>query len=553
MMALNEKEVLTPWSLRDISKLFARINKQSLNPKHYENLNVPENILFYILSSTNDSLLSERLPAVVELISNTFKLSKTLTKNLSELYKSPPSLEKKENKIYIVKGKIKIFYHNYKKELYEKLNELPSLLDALFKILIASNDEPILISGPSSFKTFLAQLLFPNGKSEVISLNSESTISQLIGSSTLLNSEKAKNFYLMQIYEILQANNIENLLKDLEDFENNKEKIKSKIEKLTEEKSKEDHTFDYALEQFKKKLFKLEKNKKSLFDMVIEFKPGIFISARIKGYNLILKNITYVKTENLERLNEALTGNKKITLNEDIQNSFTSENKKEINFSNDFRVVGTCNEGEETTLSEAFLSRFTLIYVNKYKKEEELKVLKDKAGDIKYIGLLNELLDKYYNMFPDTTRMNLSQKINCFKIAKTLDKIQNNKSYQENLKLVIYYLLKGLNEKREEKIAEINNLFEINNYYDDKAYNSPIELIKESKSSFIKSKFNELIFNINPEIDKNTKIKKKNHYSNLIFTNKIKEIIDAIHFSLSTKTPLILEGGSGQGKKSAIE
>ena len=46
MMALNEKEVLTPWSLRDISKLFARINKQSLNPKHYENLNVPENILF---------------------------------------------------------------------------------------------------------------------------------------------------------------------------------------------------------------------------------------------------------------------------------------------------------------------------------------------------------------------------------------------------------------------------------------------------------------------------------------------------------------------------
>jgi len=229
MMALNEKEVLTPWSLRDISKLFARINKQSqsLNQKHYENLNVPENILFYILSSTNDSLLSERLPAVVELISNTFKLSKTLTKNLSELYKSPPSLEKKENKIYIVKGKIKIFYHNYKKELYEKLNELPSLLDALFKILIASNDEPILISGPSSFKTFLAQLLFPNGKSEVISLNSESTISQLIGSSTLLNSEKAKNFYLMQIYEILQANNIENLLKDLEDFENNKEKIKS--------------------------------------------------------------------------------------------------------------------------------------------------------------------------------------------------------------------------------------------------------------------------------------------------------------------------------------
>jgi len=156
-------------------------------------------------------------------------------------------------------------------------------------------------------------------------------------------------------------------------------------------------------------------------------------------------------------------------------------------------------------------------------------------------------------MFPDTTRMNLSQKINCFKIAKTVDKIRNKKSYHENLKLVVYYLLKGLNEKREEKITEINNLFEINNYYDDKANNSPIELKKEANSSFINSKFNELIFNINPEIDANKNARKENQYSNLIFTNKIKEIIDAIHFSLSTKTPLILEGGYGQGKKSAIE
>jgi hypothetical protein len=31
---------------------------------------------------------------------------------------------------------------------------------------------------------------------------------------------------------------------------------------------------------------------------------------------------------NLERLNECLTGNKKVTLNEDIQNTYTKENKK---------------------------------------------------------------------------------------------------------------------------------------------------------------------------------------------------------------------------------
>ena len=140
--------------------------------------------------------------------------------------------------------------------------------------------------------------------------------------------------------------------------------------------------------------------------MVLEFKPGIFLSARIKGHNLILKNITKMKTENLERLNEVFTGNKKITLNEDFQNSFTKENNKEISFSDDFRVVATCKEGEETSLSEAFLSRFTLIYVNEYKKEEELKVL-NQYTNLKDIKAINNML----------IMMNLSQKINCINIS----------------------------------------------------------------------------------------------------------------------------------------
>ena len=56
------------------------------------------------------------------------------------------------------------------------------------------------------------------------------------------------------------------------------------------------------------------------------------------------------------------------------------------------------------------------------------------------------------------------------------------------------------------------------------------------------------------KIEKKEKnIIKENNDSNLVFTNKIKEIIDAIHFSLSSQTPLILEGAYGQGKKTAIE
>ena len=241
-------------------------------------------------------------------------------------------------------------------------------------------------------------------------LNSETEISQLIGSSILLTSEKSKYYYLTQIYEILQINNIDNFLIDLENFEKNKKKIKNNIKNFIKQKKiKNDHPFYYALIQFKKKLFQ-KQNKKSIFDMKIEFKPGIFISARIRGYNLILKNIRCVKTENLERLNEALTGNKKITLNEDNHNSFTPENNKEIIFGNYFRLIGICNEGEETSLSDAFLSRFTLIYVDKYTEIEELKVLKDITNDIKDINLLNNLLNNYYNKFTDYKKMNLSQK-----------------------------------------------------------------------------------------------------------------------------------------------
>ena len=180
--------------------------------------------------------------------------------------------------------------------------------------------------------------------------------------------------------------------------------------------------------------------------------------------------------------------------------------------------------------------------------------------------------------------MNLSQKINCFQITKEIDKIRTNYSHHDNLKFVTYYLLKGLNEKREEKIKEINNIFSINNYYNDKLENSPIEIIKNTKESFVKSKLNELVMNINPQVEKKPKKEEKEEKkkkkekeekeedkeeekerekgkerekekekNSLVFTHKIKEIIDAIHFSLSSRTPLILEGVYGQGKKSAIE
>ena len=46
MMKINEESLLTPWSLRDISKLFERMVFQEKNIDKYINIGLKENILF---------------------------------------------------------------------------------------------------------------------------------------------------------------------------------------------------------------------------------------------------------------------------------------------------------------------------------------------------------------------------------------------------------------------------------------------------------------------------------------------------------------------------
>ena len=107
MMKLNEREYLSPWSLRDISKLFERIYKQSKKKSNFKNLNLTKNILFYILPSTTESLISERLKDITELIKEIFGLNSSEKENLEELYLSQPYL--------IIQNEI-----NSKKNFYRK-------------------------------------------------------------------------------------------------------------------------------------------------------------------------------------------------------------------------------------------------------------------------------------------------------------------------------------------------------------------------------------------------------------------------------------------------
>ena len=56
-----------------------------------------------------------------------------------------------------------------------------------------------------------------------------------------------------------------------------------------------------------------------------------------------------------------------MSLIEDIYNTFTSDNNKEIIFNTSNRVLATANDGYENKLSEVILSRFTIINVENYK------------------------------------------------------------------------------------------------------------------------------------------------------------------------------------------
>ena len=198
MMKINENPKITPWSLRDIYKIFKRLNYQSKIENRFNGLGIKENTLYYILSSIHESQINELIPIVIHLIKEVYKLNEEDENSLYKLYKSSPQIVRSinyENYLF-KKDYIEINLGEIEEDTYNKIKDLPTLLEAYFKILISSGDEPILLCGPSSYKTFLSKLVFNKSKYEIISLNSESSIPQLIGSTILLTKDEAKNYYL---------------------------------------------------------------------------------------------------------------------------------------------------------------------------------------------------------------------------------------------------------------------------------------------------------------------------------------------------------------------
>jgi len=290
----------------------------------------------------------------------------------------------------------------------KEYNKLPNFLDCLFKIKLSNYDEPLLLSGPTCYKTYAAKMILK--KADIVSLNQESTIHQLLGSSFIYPPIEDKKFCFRLIYEILGIPNIEIELNKIDKLDEYKDEI---LKTIQDKMPNSNSPFYYILQNLKKKLFSEKKlNEKSLINMEIEFKPGLILSAILNKKSLILKDMPKVKTIILERFNELFSGKNNLTLVEDIPGTLTTKKNKEFRIINkNFRVIATCKPGDELKLSESLLSRFTVIACEPYTNEEEKIVLENNAVE-------NLDINEFNNLAPN---FNLTERLNCLRMTKNLD------------------------------------------------------------------------------------------------------------------------------------
>ena len=567
------------WSIRDITKILKRVNFQQKNSYKYNNINFIDNIVLYTLSGIYKKDIKDKdtkknlLEQMLKILKTNFYINDNQIKEVENIFNKDAEIIKGKDAYFLQKGKCSISlkyiqFFNKNKNYFH----LPSLYNELFQILLAHDEEPILIIGESGYKTYLAQLLLPDIKS--IQLNSETTIGQLLGSTIFLTDSEVKIFYLKQIYNILDIPIKDYEIKMVQNWvnknENNKNQILKEqdnlIAKIDEEIEKRDakiQKFKHTLKILKEKLISDKSDKKKhLNNINLEFKPGLILDSIFKGKSLILKYLSNLPTVVLERFNELFSGKHNLTLNEDIYDTFTKEGYKEFsNLGENFRIFATCSLGEQNKLSEAVLSRFTIICSDKYKIEEQKDVLKsfliENKLDIKYNQECIDLIIRFSNAIKNNS---LSWMINALSLSNQKGLFKENDKFSKLniLAFILYRITYGLSYKL--KSNPDNNFYEIEEKLK--------KLLPEFKGKIIQGEdINEEPF-ITKEINGNKMIESKYNnleiecgfdrkilsedMNNLAFTKTFTEMVDYIHFGIASNTPIILEGGTGLGKQTAI-
>ena len=339
MFKLNEANYpeIGKWSMRNIRKLYRRLTKQQINDSSYYNITIEHQIVFYILGTIPGGVV-EKLSVydkISGILKSTFDLKEELDNKIRNCLECKPRIIEINKKKFLVKGdsektlqdreksdKMEIFTHSVgeagillDKPIEDKI-DLSSLYETLFYILFSHYKEPLLLCGPSGYKSKLAKDISPGAC--VINFYPEISNAQLIGNVSLVVNYQAKEYYLEQICKICKK---EGKLKDLKEqlkeyyLEKKKEAFQIREKKLKEQRKKQ-------IEELKKK--KEEKIKETE-----ELKEG----NKKDNKNEVDKNekIKEEVDDKKDKIEEDLEEDKKEKKGENSDENDSSDNKKKKN------------------------------------------------------------------------------------------------------------------------------------------------------------------------------------------------------------------------------
>lgn len=561
-MKENEYFKQKAWSLREVRKLFRRtvfINRQS-SKLLMRGFTVYHNAAFLLQSAISEA--SNKYQEIAQLIKNSFELNAMQAQTLLNDLQSPVKIQKRNNdNIIMVKNNLQISITN------SNVNSIPFELttfwNTLFNVSVAHPSEPLLLVGPSEYKTFLATFLAP--LSHNIYLHSDTTIGSLVGQISLLERHQAKTFLIDSLFDFVGFNPSNECLafkKSLSEMTTiGQEHIDLMKQYVV------NHAFDTNVETIMRQIISINDttyDASSVFSNYVSiFQPGVITKALFRQNSLILKNIAHSPPNVLERLNELLAVKPILTLTEDTSNTFTPENHKilaQFTDNSAFRIIGTCNQRDKRGLSDAMLSRLTEIEIQQYAVEDQKRVVDSILTSSNFtqsqISKYHELLDKI--MKEELSQIPFIRLIEIVKMTMRWQQFYDSSVFDNNtlFSLALFRCGAGplYKQKKQEFIAsffkdsdlsindKLKQIF-TNEELENQPNNKFLLLEKHDESNLITSPLTNLYVKTPKSVLPET---------TLCFTPSMKDLIDVILTSSAINQPLLLQGPNGTGKSTAF-
>ena len=404
--------------------------------------------------------------------------------------------DKKEEKKFIKKGKICLIT-TMDDEIFPQV-----ALQTYFWIRMtcslkneSPSNENILLAGTTCYKEYLLNewlnLKIQKNFVDTFFLTKNTETENLIGTSSLDDEKKLEN----------QINNLIDdaiLYFNLDDKNIEKEEYNKKLEIIKKDKDKHqclNYIYKIIL-KFKDLKESFNKNNQIGIKTVTSFNLGIVPKNFIFGKKLILKGIENPEPSVIERLNPILENPRYLIITEDNQeiynddkifNKIYDENNKSIPFNDTFNIFFTSKEVFHARLSQAFISRLTIINCPNYDNENYLTMKLKPEENYKIIcksivennNLVEEIIN-FNKILSKIEKIEVIRFIRWCKSAKniyySLEKAEYNTLLHKDNSLNYKYIigisaLRSIIDRRESKEREYILKAHFKDYLPEKLFN----------------------------------------------------------------------------------